>query len=63
VGTLEEVLVDAVAGDGRVSGRTRHFRIVHFDGGAHLLGSVVPVEITGAGANSLRGVLRQQAIH
>ncbi len=32
VGRVEEVLVESVDGGGRVSGRTRHFRIVHFDG-------------------------------
>jgi len=62
VGTREEVLVDSVE-TGRASGRTRHFRIVHFEGSRDLLGRSVPVEITGAGANSLRGQLRQQAVH
>jgi tRNA-2-methylthio-N6-dimethylallyladenosine synthase len=55
VGTREEVLVDTVRDDGRVSGRSRHFRIVHLDGGAELLGQTVDVEIVGAGANALQG--------
>jgi tRNA-2-methylthio-N6-dimethylallyladenosine synthase len=55
VGTREEVLVDTVGEDGRVSGRTRHFRIVHLDGGEALLGRIVDVEIVGAGPNALRG--------
>jgi tRNA-2-methylthio-N6-dimethylallyladenosine synthase len=53
VGRREEVLVDAVSP--RLSGRTREFRIVHFDGPSHLLGQLVEVEITGAGANALVG--------
>jgi tRNA-2-methylthio-N6-dimethylallyladenosine synthase len=57
IGSRDEVLVDAVTGPGRVSGRTRHFRIVHFAGAADLLGRTVEVEITGAGANSLTGKL------
>ena len=55
VGTPDEVLIDTVAGDGRVSGRTRHFRIVHLDGEAALLGRTLAVTIVGAGPNSLRG--------
>jgi len=55
VGTVEEVLVETVDGSGRVSGRTPHFRIVHFAGPASLVGSVHQVEVTGAGANSLTG--------
>ena len=62
VGRVEEVLVEAVDGRGRVSGRTRHFRIVHFDGPDGLVGRVVAVEITGAGPNALIGRL-SQAIH
>jgi tRNA A37 methylthiotransferase MiaB len=54
--------VEAVDGRGRVSGRTRHFRIVHFDGPDGLVGRVVAVEITGAGPNALVGRV-SQAIH
>jgi tRNA-2-methylthio-N6-dimethylallyladenosine synthase len=57
VGMREEVLVDTVGADGRVSGRTRHFRIVHLDGDPGLLGRMVDVEIVGAGPNALRGTL------
>jgi tRNA-2-methylthio-N6-dimethylallyladenosine synthase len=52
-------LVETVDGGGRVSGRTPHFRIVHFDGPESLVGEIVPVEITRAGANSLQGRLSQ----
>ena len=55
VASLETVLVDEISGGGRLSGRTPHFRIVHFDGDSALLGHLVEVEITGAGANSLTG--------
>jgi tRNA-2-methylthio-N6-dimethylallyladenosine synthase len=59
IGTCEEVLVDTVGPGGRVSGRSRHFRIVHLDGGPELLGRLVDVDIVGAGANALMGRLRQ----
>jgi tRNA A37 methylthiotransferase MiaB len=56
---VEEVLVETVDGGGRVSGRTPHFRIVHFDGADELVGTTVPVEITAAGPNALQGRLSQ----
>jgi tRNA-2-methylthio-N6-dimethylallyladenosine synthase len=59
VGRVEEVLVESVDGGARVSGRTRHFRIVHFDGAEDLVGRLVEVEITGAGPNALQGRLLQ----
>jgi tRNA-2-methylthio-N6-dimethylallyladenosine synthase len=59
VGRIEEVLVEAVDGEGRVSGRTPHFRIVHFDGPPSLVGRLVRVEVTGAGPNALWGRLAQ----
>ena len=62
VGLTEEVLVDSIDGEGRVSGRTGHFKIVHFDGDEALLGQVIEVEITGSGPNALTGQ-RAQAIH
>jgi tRNA-2-methylthio-N6-dimethylallyladenosine synthase len=55
VGQREEVLLDTVVDPGRVSGRTRDFRIVHLDGGAEEIGRMVQVEITGSGPNSLSG--------
>ncbi len=59
VGTRDSVLVETVDGEGRVSGRTPHFRIVHFDGPASLVGQVVDVEITRSGPNSFQGTLSQ----
>jgi tRNA-2-methylthio-N6-dimethylallyladenosine synthase len=61
VGRTELVLVE-VADEGRLSGRTPHFRIVHFDGPTRLLGEVAAVEITGAGANSLTGKLTTNSL-
>ncbi len=62
VGQVEEVLVETLDGGGRVSGRTPHFRIVHFDGADDLVGRFVTVEITAAGPNSLQGRV-SQAVH
>jgi tRNA-2-methylthio-N6-dimethylallyladenosine synthase len=55
VGQRYEVLVDTVVEPGRVSGRTRDFRIVHLDGGAAEVGRTIDVVITGSGPNSLSG--------
>jgi tRNA-2-methylthio-N6-dimethylallyladenosine synthase len=55
VGASEEVLVDVVEAPGRLSGRTPHFRIVHFDGPPSLLGRRAAVRISGAGPNALTG--------
>ena len=54
-----DVLVESIDGDGRVSGRTPHFRIVHLDGPDRLVGQVVRVAITGSGPNALQGTLAQ----
>ncbi len=54
IGGREEVLVEGIGPDGRASGRTRDFKIVHIDG-ATTVGSLVDVEITGAGPNALLG--------
>jgi tRNA-2-methylthio-N6-dimethylallyladenosine synthase len=62
IGSREPVLIDSVE-PGGVSGRTPHFRIVHLAADETLLGQTVEVEITGGGANSLQGRLRQQPIH
>jgi tRNA-2-methylthio-N6-dimethylallyladenosine synthase len=59
VGRIEEVLLEGVDGDGRVSGRTRQFRLVHLDGGEDLVGRFVEVEITAASPNSLQARLSQ----
>jgi tRNA-2-methylthio-N6-dimethylallyladenosine synthase len=55
VGKREMVLVDAVTGPGRLSGRTPDFRIAHLDGPASWIGRLLAVEVTGSGSNSLSG--------
>src|SRR5436190_4242411 len=73
VGRKVEVLVDAMTpprshdhdhGDGsdaprgpRVSGRSREHKLVHLDGGAELVGRLVPVRIDRAGPYALTGTL------
>ncbi|MEX2271307.1 MAG: tRNA (N6-isopentenyl adenosine(37)-C2)-methylthiotransferase MiaB [Vicinamibacterales bacterium] len=59
VGTVEDVLVDSTSRrrDWEVSGRTSGNTIVNFAGGRELIGSLVPVRITEAAPNSLRGEL------
>jgi tRNA-2-methylthio-N6-dimethylallyladenosine synthase len=59
VGRRDLVLVEARDADGRVSGRTPHFRIVHLEGPERLIGSVVGVEIVAGAPNSFQGRLSQ----
>jgi tRNA-2-methylthio-N6-dimethylallyladenosine synthase len=61
-GSVEQVLVDTVAGEFRLAGRTPHFRVVHFEGPPTLVGSLVEVEVTDAGPNSLVGRLKTPAL-
>lgn len=57
VGTVEEVLVDSVSRrrDWEVAGRTGRNTVVNFAGPSDWIGRIVPVRITEAGRNSLRG--------
>jgi tRNA-2-methylthio-N6-dimethylallyladenosine synthase len=57
IGSSETVLIEKADGEGRLSGRTPHFRLVHLDGSAELVGQVVTVEVTGSGSNALMGRL------
>jgi tRNA-2-methylthio-N6-dimethylallyladenosine synthase len=59
IGSEHDVLVETVDGDGRVSGRTPHYRIVHFDGPETLVGQTARVEVTRSGPNALQGRLAQ----
>jgi tRNA-2-methylthio-N6-dimethylallyladenosine synthase len=43
---------------GQIVGRSPYLQPVHADGESDLLGHVIPVEISGAGPNSLSGVIR-----
>ena len=55
LGSVQRVFVEEHS-DGKLLGRTPHFRIVHFDGPAERIGRFVDVRITETGPNSLRGV-------
>jgi tRNA-2-methylthio-N6-dimethylallyladenosine synthase len=57
IGAVEEILIDGDAKlkTGQVMGRTRANRIVNVLGADVAIGSVIPVQITGATANSLIG--------
>jgi tRNA-2-methylthio-N6-dimethylallyladenosine synthase len=57
VGRVEQVLVDSRSRrrEWELSGRTSGNTVVNFGGPADLIGRVVPVRITGANPNSLRG--------
>ena len=59
IGTTQTILVDGFGkkDKNQLSGRTENNRIVHFDGDKKLLGQFVPVKITEALQNSLRGAL------
>ncbi len=59
VGTTQTVLVEGVSrkDDEVMSGRTENNRVVNFSGSKVLIGQFVPVTITEALNNSLRGVL------
>jgi tRNA-2-methylthio-N6-dimethylallyladenosine synthase len=60
VGKVVEVLVeDKARSRVRLAGRTSNNKIVNFDGQDALIGSIVQVEITGYGPNSLKGILIQ----
>lgn len=59
VGTVQQVLITGLAkkGNHQIAGRTENNRVVNFDGSPDLVGRIVPVVITEALPNSLRGHL------
>ena len=58
IGRTLDVLVEGIGRDGgQLFGRSPYLQGTHFDGGEDLIGQIVPVTITGAGRNSLTGVL------
>jgi tRNA-2-methylthio-N6-dimethylallyladenosine synthase len=58
---LVEILVDDKARSRfSLAGRTTNNKIVNFDGPETLMGQIVPVQVTGFGANSLTGIWLQQ---
>jgi tRNA-2-methylthio-N6-dimethylallyladenosine synthase len=60
LGTTVQVLADGQAkANFDLTGRTGENKVVNFDGPVDLLGTMVPVEVTGFGANSLKGVCKR----
>ncbi len=60
VGNTLEVLVEEKARTNfSLAGRAGNNKIVNFDGPDHLMGKIVPVEITGYTPNSLKGVWKR----
>jgi len=58
IGRTLDVLVEGVGRDGgQLFGRSPYLQGTHFDGDESLIGTIVPVTITGAGRNSLTGTL------
>lgn len=59
IGTVQQVLVtgDAKKNAAQLSGRTENNRVVNFDGEKDLIGTIVPIQITEALPNSLRGMV------
>jgi len=56
IGRTEDVLVERPSKTtGDMQGRTPDFKIVHFKGGPELIGNILPLSITGAYGQSLRG--------
>lgn len=57
VGTVETVLITGPSkkDPSKLSGRTENYRVVNFEGDNRLIGKLIPMEITQAMPNSLRG--------
>jgi len=55
--TLDVLVENGGREDGQLFGRSPYLQGTHFDGPIDLVGQIVPVTITGAGRNSLTGVL------
>ena len=55
--TLDVLVENGGRDDGQLFGRSPYLQGTHFDGGLDLVGQIVPVLITGAGRNSLKGEL------
>lgn len=55
VGTIQEVLVETVDGDGEATGRTPQFRLVHFESEGTQVGERVRVKVAQGLPNSLIG--------
>ncbi|MBO4885513.1 MAG: tRNA (N6-isopentenyl adenosine(37)-C2)-methylthiotransferase MiaB [Clostridia bacterium] len=64
IGRIEDVLVEEVSARDTscVAGKTERGHMVNFRGDASLIGRIVPVKITSAGKNTLRGTLIEQSL-
>ena len=64
MGSVERVLVERPSRKDprQLTGKTTNNRAVNFDGGSHLIGQLLDVQITEALANSLRGRLTGSAV-
>ena len=59
IGRTVPVLFERVGrGSGQLVGRTPHLQLVHAEATPLLLGRIIPVEISGSGQSSLRGVIK-----
>ena len=56
--TIPVLFERAGRGDGQLVGRTPHLQLVHAEAAPVLLGRIIPVEISGSGQTSLRGVIK-----
>ncbi|MDD3109227.1 MAG: tRNA (N6-isopentenyl adenosine(37)-C2)-methylthiotransferase MiaB [Eubacteriales bacterium] len=61
VGSCAQVLAEGPAkrGKGRLSGKTGRGMGITFEGGAELIGQIVPVKVAGFGSNTLKGEIMQ----
>ena len=57
---MEVLVEDRARTPFSLAGRTSNNKVVNFDGPEDLMGQIVPVEITGFSANSLKGVWVRQ---
>lgn len=57
IGSVQNILVTGISKktDSEISGRTENNRVVNFKGHRRLIGEIIPVKITDAYTNSLRG--------
>ncbi len=62
IGRVEDVLVEEVSARDQlcVAGKTERGHMVNFSGDPSLIGRIVPVRITSAGKNTLRGTLAEE---
>jgi tRNA-2-methylthio-N6-dimethylallyladenosine synthase len=58
--TMDVLVEDRARTQFSLAGRTSNNKVVNFDGPESLMGQIVPVEITGFSANSLKGVWVRQ---